>query len=99
MRRIFAFIGILLIILIGLAFSVLNADPVTVDIFFFEFQVALSVALVCALIAGAALGVLTSIAAGLRRRREIARLRRQLGYAERQLQAMRRVPLGDSDGH
>ncbi|ABM61347.1 LapA family protein [Halorhodospira halophila] len=97
MRRIFAIIGILLIILIGLAFSVLNADPVAVDIFFAEFQVALSVALVITLIVGAALGALTSIGAVWRRRREISRLRRQLGYAERQLQAMRRVPLGDSD--
>lgn len=97
MRRIFAVIGVLLIILFGLAFSVLNADPVAVDIFFAEVEVALSVALVTTLIVGAALGGLTSLGAVWRRRREVARLRRQLGYAERQLQAMRRVPLGDSD--
>ncbi len=97
MRRLSAFIGILLIILLGLAFSVLNAQEVAVDIFFVELKVALSVALVFTLILGAALGALTSFGALWRRRREMGRLRRQLGYAERQLQALRRVPLGDND--
>ncbi|MFP4649071.1 MAG: LapA family protein [Halorhodospira sp.] len=97
MRRFFAIIAVLLIILIGLAFSVLNSDPVSVDIFFAELDVALSVALVITLILGAALGVLTSLNAVWRRRREVSRLRRQLTYAERQLQAMRRVPLEDGD--
>ncbi len=97
MRRLFAIIAMLLIILIGLAFSVLNADPVAVDIFFAEVEVALSVALVIALIVGAALGALTSLGAVWRRRREVNRLRRQLGYAERQLQSMRPEALEDSD--
>ncbi|MBK1726161.1 LapA family protein [Halorhodospira neutriphila] len=97
MRRLFAFIGGLLIILFGLAFSVLNANPVGVDLFIAQYEVALSVALVGALILGAALGVLASLGAVWRRRREVARLQRQLGYAERQLQALRRTPLGDSD--
>ncbi len=97
MRRLFAIIAMLLIILIGLAFSVLNADPVAVDIFFAEVEIALSVALVTALIVGAALGALTSLGAVWRRRREVSRLRRQLGYAERQLQSMRPDPLEGGD--
>ncbi|BAU57257.1 lipopolysaccharide assembly protein LapA domain-containing protein [Halorhodospira halochloris] len=98
MRRIFAVIGILLIVMFGLAFSVLNADPVDLDLFFADVEVALSVAMVGALMLGAALGGLASLGAVWRRGREIHRLRRQLGYSERQLQAMRRSPLsGSSD--
>lgn len=98
MRRIFAIVGILLIVMFGLAFSVLNADPVALDLFFTELEVALSVAMVSALILGAVLGGLASLGAMWRRGRELHKLRRQLGYTERQLQAMRRSPLsGPSD--
>lgn len=98
MRRVFAIIGILLIVMFGLAFSVLNADPVGLDLFFAEIEVALSVAMVGALILGAVLGVLASLGAIWRRGREVHRLRRQLGYTERQLQAMRRSPLSGPSG-
>lgn len=96
MRRIFAVIGILLIVMFGLAFSVLNAEPIELDLFFAKTDVALSIAMVGALILGAALGVVASLGAIWRRGREVHRLRRQLGYTERQLQAMRRSPLGSS---
>ncbi|MBK1734512.1 hypothetical protein CKO15_04270 [Halorhodospira abdelmalekii] len=98
MRRIFAIFGISLIVLFGLAFSVLNADPVVLDLFFDEVEVAISVAMVAALIIGAGLGVLASLGAIWRKGREIQRLRRQVGYAERQLQALRRTPLSSRTG-
>jgi putative membrane protein len=75
---------------------VLNAEPIELDLFFAKIDVALSVAMVGALILGAALGVVASLGAIWRRGREVHRLRRQLGYTERQLQAMRRSPLGSS---
>jgi uncharacterized integral membrane protein len=65
------------VFLVLLALVAKNADPVTLRFFFdFALQTPLALALFTAFAAGAALGVTAMLAALLRQRREIARLKR-----------------------
>ncbi len=93
MRRVAALIGILLLVLLGLAFAVLNADSVELDLFFVEVTVPVSLALVGTLSVGAVLGVTASMTVVWKHRRRAARLQRQVRDAERELKALRRMPI------
>lgn len=97
MRRVIGLTAGLVLLVIGLAFAIINADPVNVDLFFVEYSFPLSFVLVVTLALGAVLGGLASLGARLRRRSEVARLRRQIDDAERELKSLRRLPL--RDGH
>jgi uncharacterized integral membrane protein len=67
------------VFLVLLALAARNAEPVTLRLFFdFALQTPLAVALFAAFAVGAAFGVAAMLAALLRQRREIARLRRDV---------------------
>ncbi len=97
MRRVVALIGILLLVLLGLAFAVLNADSVELDLFLVEFTAPLSLALVGTLSAGAILGVGASMAVVWKHRRRAAKMQRQAKDLERELKALRRMPIRGGD--
>ncbi|MEX0731951.1 MAG: lipopolysaccharide assembly protein LapA domain-containing protein [Aquisalimonadaceae bacterium] len=95
MRRIIGFIVVLLVVLFGLSFSLLNADTVAVDYYFGELNLPLSLLLVFSLIIGALAGVLACLAMVMTRTREMRRLRRRLTDTEKELNELRRLPLKD----
>jgi len=96
MRRILVFIILLLVVLFGLSFSLLNAQPVEVDYYFGSQTLPLSLLLVIAIIVGALIGVMASLVVVMRRTREMRRLRRRLGDTEKELNQLRRLPLKDA---
>lgn len=99
MARIFSLILFLAVLVIGLAFAVLNAEPVMLNYYFGSREVPLSMLLVLALILGAILGVLGSLFKVVRLRRENARLARMLKGAERvekEVPALHALPLKDA---
>lgn len=96
MRRLIGFLAILIVILFGLSFALLNANRVDVDYYFGTVGTPLSLALVAALIVGAIIGVLTTLGMILGKQREVHRLRRRVKDTEKELNELRRLPLKDN---
>lgn len=94
--RIIGILFFLLIAIIGIAFAVLNADPVTLNYYTGSAETPLSLALVGALGLGAMLGVIANIGVILRMRREISKLRREGKNTEKEIMNLRNIPIKDS---
>jgi putative membrane protein len=93
MRRVIGLVIALVIIFFGLSFSVLNAQRVGLDFYFGRADVPLSMILFVALTLGAVLGVMASIGLVIRQRREVVRLRRRVGDAQKELTELRKLPI------
>ncbi|QKT04787.1 DUF1049 domain-containing protein [Ectothiorhodospiraceae bacterium 2226] len=96
MKRIAAFLVILLVVVFGLTFAVLNAQPVRFDYYFGGGEVPLALLLAVALVVGALLGVLASLGVMLGLRRDLGRMRRRAQVSEKELRNLRALPLKDT---
>jgi len=96
MRRVIGLIVLLVVLVLGLSFSLLNAHPVTVEYYLGKTDLPLSLALVIALFLGAVLGVLASLGIVVRQRRALSKLRKRVNDAERELSQLRTLPIKDS---
>ena len=85
----------LVIMLIGAAFAVMNSSMVNLNYYFGSQMLPLSVILVGAIILGALLGVLASLAGSLRLRSENAALRREIRLASQEVKNLRAIPIKD----
>jgi len=95
MARIFSFIIILIITILGLFFGNINADSVTIDYYWGVMQLPLSIALVLSLLCGAVLGVLASLTVLIRLRHQVTKLNREIKTAEKEVSNLRAIPLKD----
>ncbi len=95
MGRVIGFLFSLVIVLFGLSFALLNAQPVELDYYFGQTGMPLSLVIVLAVIVGAVLGVIASLGVILRQRRALARLRRSLGASHKESTDQRKLPLKD----
>ncbi|MDE2088977.1 MAG: LapA family protein [Gammaproteobacteria bacterium] len=95
MLRILSLIFFIALVIGGLSFAVLNAGPVHLNYYFGSRDVPLSVALVLTLLLGAVLGVFSSFGIVLKLRREIARLRKAVKLAEKEILNLRSIPIKD----
>lgn len=86
---------IVLLVITGLVFAVLNAEPVQFNYYFDSLSIPLSLSMLVAMIFGAILGVLASAGVILRHKREIARLRKAVDVAEKEVNNLRSIPLRD----
>ncbi len=96
--RIFGLFVLVLIALLGLAFAVLNAAPVKLELYLRTVEMPLSLAVVGAFALGAALGIIASLGLILKSRRELARCRRQADHMEQELHNLRALPIKDVHG-
>jgi putative membrane protein len=81
--RLFGYLLLVILIVFGLSFAVLNAEPVSLNYYFGSSDVPLSMIVVLSLAAGALIGLLVSMGTILRLRQQRAKLRKQLQRAER----------------
>lgn len=95
MKRILGLVFFLLVLVFGLFFGLLNAEPVPINYYFGSRELPLSLILVITLLAGAVCGALAGLGLVFRMRREIARLRRELRASEKELANLRALPLKD----
>ncbi len=95
MLRIFYLLLFLLLVVIGIAFAVLNAEAVEFNYYFSSRQVPLSLILVLAMFSGAVLGVLASMGLIIRLKREALQLRRNAELAEKEIANLRAIPIKD----
>jgi putative membrane protein len=94
-RIVYLFLFLVLVIF-GIVFAVLNAEPVQLNYYFGSKDVALSLILVLAMIVGALLGVLASASMIISNRREVVKLRKAVQLAEKEVANLRAIPLRDN---
>lgn len=93
MSRVFYLIVFLLLILLGLVFAVLNAESVTFNYYFGQFQIPLSGLVVVAVFVGAILGVIAMSGVVMKARREAAKSRKHAELAEKEINNLRSIPI------
>ena len=96
MKRIFLWLLVIIVILLGVSFSVLNAQPVTLDYYFSKGDIPLSIIVVTSLSLGVLLGIASSLLVIYRIRRELFKLRKQLQLKEKEINNLRAIPLQDN---
>lgn len=94
--RIVLLLFFLIVIGVGVIFSVLNAGPVDLKLYFVTLsQVPLSLILVVTLALGAVLGLLAGLSLVMRLKRENSRLRREIRMKEKEVTNLRSIPIKD----
>jgi len=95
MRRILILLASLIVVVLGILFAVLNAEPVILNYYFGRQTMPLSLVLVLAMLVGAVLGVLACSGVLVRQRRTIHKLRRAAELAEKEVENLRAIPIRD----
>ena len=95
MIRLAYIITSLILLIIGILFAVLNAEPVTLHYYFGENQLPLSLVIISSIIIGALLGIVASAVIILKLKRDNARLRKTSEASEKELKNLRTMPLKD----
>jgi putative membrane protein len=95
MKRIFFIALFFIISALGLSFSLLNAETVTLKYYFGDFSAPLSLVLVLCLALGAILGVLSCSAILVRSKRDLGKLNKSIKMAEKEVTNLRALPLKD----
>ncbi len=93
MSKIIYGIILFVIVLLGVAFAVLNADPVQLNFYFGQKHMPLSLAILLSTLIGALLGVLASIHLIIKSKRHAARLKRAADMAEKEIANLRAIPI------
>ncbi len=83
MRRLFGFVLVVILVVLGLSFAVLNSQAVALNYYFGSRDIPLSMIVVVSLAAGAVTGVLVSLGAIVRLKQQAGSLRRRLRTAQR----------------
>lgn len=96
MSRLVSLVLLLSLVLIGLAFAVINAKPVELNYFLATREVPLAMTLVLTLAFGALIGLFFSLGMVIRLKRETLRLRRQIQIAEQEVVNLRNIPIKDA---
>lgn len=93
--RIIGFIVILLIILVGVSFAMLNSQAVHFNYYIGEHDIALSLLLAATLLVGIILGWLVMLSRLFSRHLLIRRLRKRVRLAEQEIKNLRNIPIDD----
>lgn len=96
MSKILYAAAIIVLLLLGIIFAILNAETVTLNYYFASRQIPLSLAIMLAMLLGALLGVFASIVVIMKSRRELSRLRKAVNIAEKEIANLRAIPIKDT---
>ena len=94
--KVFTYIFVIAIILFGVSFTVLNADPVKLNYYFGVREISLSLLLAFTLIIGAVLGIIVLLSPLFRLKTENYRLRQKLTGIEQEVENLRSIPIKDT---
>ena len=83
----------LVVIILGVAFAVLNADSVQLNYYLGSIELPLSLVLVMAMIAGALLGIFASLTLIIGSRRKATKLKHSVEVAEKEILNLRNIPI------
>jgi len=94
--KIFTYLIIIIIALVGITFASLNAEPVAVNYYIGQKMVPLSLLLTFVLIAGSFLGLGVGFLKVFKLKYENKRLNQKLKLIEREVSNLRSIPLKDN---
>jgi putative membrane protein len=89
------FILLIVFLVVGAAFAIINDQPVRLDLYFYQPSLPLSLILLLAVGLGILLGGLASAFYFMRIRSENASLRRQARLVEQEVKNLRSLPIND----
>jgi len=93
MLRLLYFLLALIVVILGVVFSVLNADTVQLHYYLGSIELPLSLVLILAMIIGALLGVFASLGFIIGSRRSASKLKRSVEVAEKEIVNLRNIPI------
>ena len=93
--RLFKFIVLILIVMLGAVFAVLNAEPVQFNYYFGNRELPLSLVMTISLGAGILLGIFACMGLMFGMKRENLQLRRKSQLASQEVNNLRALPLKD----
>lgn len=96
MSRLLSILILFVLVVAGLAFAVVNAQPVELNYFLGVREVPLALTLVISLVCGALVGVFFSLGMVIRLKRETFSLRRQVQLNEQEVANLRNIPIKDT---
>lgn len=96
MVKVIKFILVIVFLVIGAAFAIINDQPVELDLYFLVTSLPLSLILLLAVGVGIVLGAIVSAFYFMRIRKENANLRRQSRLVEQEVKNLRSMPI---NGH
>ena len=85
----------LIVIILGVAFSVLNAENIQLNYYLGSVELPLSLVLVISMIVGAILGIFASLSLIIGSRRSATKLKRSVEVAEKEIVNLRNIPIKD----
>lgn len=85
----------LILLIIGILFAVLNAEPVTLHYYFGDKHIPLSLVLITAIILGAILGIIASAGIIIKLKRDNSKLKKLTELSEKELTNLRTMPIKD----
>ena len=91
--RIISYIFLLLIVLFGITFAALNAESVTINYYFDQATIPLSLLLVIIFALGCLIGMLTSLFLLIKIKINNYRLKSELDSIKKELKALRNAPV------
>lgn len=93
--RIMSYIFILIVILLGISFAILNSETVAINYYVGHSNMPLSMLLVIAFAAGCILGILVISWLLIKAKMKNRNLRKRLKLAEKEVENLRAIPLQD----
>lgn len=93
--RIISFIFILAIVIFGVSFAVLNSESVTINYYFSQKTLPLSLLLVLVFAFGCLIGMIVGFWLVIKAKISNHRLRQRLNLAEKEIENLRAIPLQD----
>ncbi|MGH8561834.1 MAG: lipopolysaccharide assembly protein LapA domain-containing protein [Nevskiales bacterium] len=96
MLRMLRMVLVVLALLAGMMFALMNHESVTVNLLFDQFQLPLVALLIINLLLGLAIGMLIYLPRQLTLRLELERTRRKLATAETEIRNLRNLPIQDA---
>lgn len=93
--RIISYILLILIIIFGTTFAALNSESVTINYYFAESSLPISLLLVLVFAFGCLIGILVGFWMLIKSKLHAYRLRQRLHLAEKEIENLRAIPLQD----
>lgn len=94
--RMVTYVILALLLLVGITFACLNADPVLINYYFGKRTMPLSLLVVLTFTLGCLLGLLVGCIMTLKQKSKNYRLQHRIKIAEKELANLRTIPLKDS---
>lgn len=95
MKRLLTIIFLIILIAVGLSFTVLNADEVELNYYFSTTSQPLAVIVLGAAVLGALFGVLATLSMVFAQKGENIRLRKKVDLIEKEIKNLREIPIKD----